>query len=243
MMDGISIIHEPTGSEPFLVIKKDGGLPSAPINDSDDSALSRAIELFPELESVSGKKSCEHGLVHRIDTVTPGLLLIASTQDFYDWIISLQSQGKFVKSYRAECGMLSPLDEKDGSFPPLPFVHDRLLGGETVSVRSKFRYFGKDRKLVRPVTSESSPMAVKKAEKYEYATELRMTEHDDERYIFEAKIARGFKHQVRCHLRWCGFPILGYADYNAGAEGNIRFLASGFSFYMQDGREERFSLT
>ena len=68
MMDGISIIHEPTGSEPFLVIKKDGGLPSAPINDSDDSALSRAIELFPELEKVSGTKAIIINIFATINT-------------------------------------------------------------------------------------------------------------------------------------------------------------------------------
>lgn len=240
MMEGIEIIHEPNAAEPFLVLNKASGLPSAPIKNSPDSAFTRALELYPELEKVSGRKIEEHGLVHRIDTATSGLLLIAANQDFYEWILKCQEQGRFIKSYTAFCQELSI---EDDSFPPLhDDVHEDLIQKGLAMVSSKFRYFGKDRKLVRPVCPWSSPAAIKKAEKYEYSTELRLIEKKGAQFKFEASISRGFKHQVRCHLCWCGFPILGDADYNPHAEGPMQFYATGFHFPMPDGREAVFSI-
>ena len=238
-MDGIRIIHEPNPDEPFLVVDKDSGLPSAPIKNSTDSALERALKLFPILKTVVGKKSEEYGLVHRIDTVTQGLLLIAASQDFYEWILKCQEQGSFVKFYNATCKNLCV---EDDSFPDLPHVHEELLEKGHAELKSKFRYYGENRKLVRPVTELSSPAAKKKAEKYEYSTALTLLDEDSLNYHFLARISRGFKHQVRCHLRWCGFPILGDSDYNPDAQGPINFCASGFTFPMPNGKDMIFSL-
>lgn len=239
MMNGIDIIHEPSEAEPFVVLNKASGLPSAPIKNSPDSAFTRALELYPELGKVSGRKIEEHGLVHRIDTATSGLLLIAANQDFYEWICKCQREGRFIKFYTAFC---QELFINDDSFPPLQDVHEELIQNGAALVSSKFRYFGKDRKLVRPVCPWSSPAAIKKAEKYEYSTNLRLSERIGGDYRFEASISKGFKHQVRCHLCWCGFPILGDKDYNPLAEGDMQFFASGFHFPMPDGREAEFSL-
>ena len=239
MQDGIRIIHEPTTDEPFLVLDKDAGLPSAPIKNSTDSALTRALKIFPELSTVCGKKAEEYGLVHRIDTATSGLLLIAANQDFYDWISICQRDGKFVKHYTAIC---EHLILEDNSFPTLPCSQNDLLSGGWVKIVSQFRYYGTGNKIVRPVCKWSSPVALKKAEKNEYSTELRFRKRDGESYKFEARITRGFKHQVRCHLCWCGYPVVGDSDYNPHSDGEMHFFADGFHFSMPDGRKIEFSL-
>ena len=59
-MDKIKIIREPSESQPFLVLYKTSGLPSAPISaDDEDNAFSMAAKLFPEVMNVSGRKEIE----------------------------------------------------------------------------------------------------------------------------------------------------------------------------------------
>ena len=104
MSDKIKIIKEPTEELPFAVIYKPKALASAPITTDDkDNAFYQAAELFPKLLEVQGKKAIEHGLLHRLDTATDGLLLIAATQDFYDYMLCEQEEGRFIKYYKASC--------------------------------------------------------------------------------------------------------------------------------------------
>ena len=85
----IKIIFE---NEDFLVISKPAGLPSAPLHSLDEeSALTKVVKNYPEILHINGKKSIEYGLLHRLDTVTEGLLLIALNQAFYDKIFDLIS--------------------------------------------------------------------------------------------------------------------------------------------------------
>lgn len=86
----MKVIHEPTNDSPFLVIVKEPHLPSAPLFEGDKSVLTLAAEKYPEILSVKGKKEVEYGLVHRIDTETSGLVLIATTQKSYDNLTSAQ---------------------------------------------------------------------------------------------------------------------------------------------------------
>ena len=95
----MTIIKEITREEPYLVINKPSGLPSAPLNENDrNNAFSIAAELFPELLNVTGRKEIEHGLLHRIDTETSGLLIIAATQDSYEKLLQLQKPVVFVSA-------------------------------------------------------------------------------------------------------------------------------------------------
>ena len=92
-MDKIKIIFEPDKNKPFLVIYKPKNLPSAPLNENDkNNALSQAIQLFPEIQNVIGKKQIEYGLLHRLDTATDGLLLICTTQECYDFLFEQQKK-------------------------------------------------------------------------------------------------------------------------------------------------------
>ncbi|WP_296323130.1 pseudouridine synthase [Treponema sp. UBA3813] len=207
----MNVIHEPSASSPFLVISKPAGIPSAPLFEGDESLLTQAIRLFPEIKNVCGKKSVEHGLIHRIDTETSGLLLIATSQESYDALLKAQKDDKFEKFYRAEIEKIPDCAGILGGFPPLP---DAFSGTETkISAESSFRTFGKGGKEVRPVTQEAGRAALKKGGNRLYKTEI----------VFESEktalchITAGFRHQVRCHLAWCGFPVHGDKIYNPKA--------------------------
>lgn len=238
--DGIKIVHEPTAEEPFLIVDKPSGLASAPLREGDDSAVTRLLHDFPDIAGVRGRKPVEGGLVHRLDTETSGLLLIAVSQTFYERIIAEQEAGRFVKTYAAECDDARALPLPDG-FPPRPSLGGCRGGGEagrSVFVESRFRPWGLHGRAVRPVTDVAGPAAQKKASPGVYRTEI-IVEPDGGgagRVRASCRITRGYRHQVRCHLAWLGFPVRGDSLYNPSygqperEGGALCFRATGLDF-------------
>lgn len=232
----IKVIHEPSAAEPFVVLSKPAGLASAPLKSLDeDSAFSQCARLFPAAKSVCGKKAVEGGLLHRIDTATSGLLLVASSQEFYDHIIAAQDARRFVKGYRAECDLNANNAQALGGFPPLGMQAQKAAVLCGLEISSYFRPFGKGGKEVRPVLQDSNVAALKKiGSKKIYSTKIVAADFLGEGAAkLECKIAQGYRHQVRCHLAWLGLPVRGDALYNAvggPSGGPMRFEAVSLEF-------------
>ena len=230
----ISIIHAPSVEEPFLLVNKPSGLASAPLREGDDSAVTRLLPDFPAIARVRGRKAVEGGLVHRLDTQTSGLLLIAASQDFYDRIIAEQEAGKFIKTYTAVCDNARSIPPAEGFPPRPPFAEQGATGGRSYSLRveSRFRSWGPHGREVRPVSESSGPGAVKKASPGLYRTELSLEPYEDGTVSATCRIARGYRHQVRCHLAWLGFPVKGDVLYNPAAKAGdaLCFHATGLAF-------------
>ena len=166
----IQIAIAPSKENPFVVIKKPRGLPSAPLFEGDECAFMQAAKLYPCLLEVSGKKAIEHGLVHRIDTETEGLLLIATTQESYNAFINFQREGKFLKCYSAKCQKIEKLLE---GFPPAEFLLENKSDNiKKYTVSSRFRPFSLKSAQVRPVTGNSGKAAQKKCSEKIYTTEI-----------------------------------------------------------------------
>ena len=249
MIKSISVLHEPSQNEPFLILLKPRGLPSAPLKDGDESAYTQAENLFPELRNVVGKKIVEHGLVHRIDTETQGLLLIASSQAFYDYMQDVQNKGLFIKTYNAVCDVKTKDDIaiSENGFPLSPDIDFDGIGFEC-TVKSQFRPYGVGRKEVRPVDEKAGKAAVKKASPDIYETCI-CGKFNEERTVCNVtcSITKGYRHQVRCHLAWIGLPIKGdpiYSNiYGNKASGNeFFFTASSLRFPNIDGKDLSFSI-
>ena len=239
----IKVIHSPTQEKPFLVIYKPKGLASAPLNaDDKNNALSQTIELFPELLSVHGKKEIEYGLLHRLDTATDGLIVIASTQDCYDFLCEEQREGRFVKYYKAECDVISENAKLLGGFPLSDIFFQKASLDKTYTLSSYFRPFGEGRKEVRPVTEKSGKAALSKLGKQKlYTTQITINQFDEgcNKATVECRITEGYRHQVRCHLAWAGLPVSGDTLYNSSlresSEGikkaeNLMFSATKIAF-------------
>lgn len=253
MSVAITVIHEPTSAEPFVVLSKPAGLPSAPLAVGDACALTECARLFPETMNVHGKKAVEGGLVHRIDTSTSGLLLVAASQGFYDHIIAAQEKGLFVKGYRSESDINAKNAQTLGGFPTLgkqaqkaaDFLYcDKSLSALCgLELSSFFRPFAKGKKEVRPVLQNSNSAALKKIGSAEiYSTKIVAADFlGDGSLKVECKITNGYRHQVRCHLAWLGLPARGDRIYNSfcrtqGAAlqsaiaGEMRFFATSLEF-------------
>lgn len=270
-MSKIKIIHEPNSAEPFLVLEKPAAIPSAPLSQTDEnSALFQAVKLFPQIKNVYGKKEIEYGLLHRIDTATQGLLLIATEQEFYDHILRVQENGEFIKTYFAECDFDADNAKKLGGFPEVPFLqelerppsmplplpqtppsmHNGLATSKSIEIVSYFRAYGKGRREVRPVLENSNSAALKKSgAKKLYSTKILSLEQAGGMHAeggatkITCSITQGFRHQVRCHLAWRGYPVKGDALYNhnfrasmpnglanSNAIERMRFFATGLQF-------------
>lgn len=231
----IKILHEPCAKEPFAVIVKPRGLPSAPLRQGDDSAYTQAARLYPILDEVQGRKAVEHGLLHRLDTDTEGLLLLAADQDFHDAMLAFQAEGKFIKTYTADCQIEPDCTRRLGGFP----ANDAGIKLETLltcmhkyTVSSEFRFFGPGRKSVRPVTGGGNSYADRKASGTIYSTRILTEQTGPGTVRATCVISAGFRHQVRCHLAWLGLPVRGDRIYNPGCgQGDfLHFWASGIEF-------------
>ena len=107
---------------------------------------------------------------------------------------------------------------------------------------SFFRNYGKGGTQVRPVTKDSNAAALKKLGKaVEYTTQIKMTEKYGDLISVECRINSGYRNQVRCHLAWLGFPIVGDSLYNANYQNvdgtdklKIKFSATRLEFTYKD---------
>lgn len=229
-MQEIQIINNPSRDEPFLIINKPSGMPCAPLNENDtDNAFYHASKLYPELLEVKGKKEIEHGLIHRLDTITRGLFVIALTQSSYDNLIQQQLENRFIKTYSAECNIIE--QQVLPGFPEIDLYNQKQFNQK--KVESYFRFYGPGNKEVRPVSTESNNKYAKSkiGKQKLYNTEIKVLSQNSKKTIVQCTITNGFRHQVRCHLAWCGLPIINDPLYNsATAQNDILFTASEINF-------------
>lgn len=213
----IRIVSAPTKENPFVIIYKPHNLPSAPLSERDtDNALYQASLLFPEINNVKGRKEIEKGLVHRLDTVTSGLMMIATDQKYYDCMLEIQAKDQFVKQYLAVSDICTDNAVTLGGFPPVSVNAEKLCCNDNVCTKSFFRAYGDGSKEVRPVTEQSGMAALKKLKsKTEYTTDIQVFESDGKKAKVLCTISKGYRHQVRCHLAWNGLPVVNDPLYNS----------------------------
>lgn len=220
----------------FVVVYKPPRIHSAPLGEMSaesrssaaggvpDTLLDFVAKTYPEVRSVRGWKPVEGGLVHRLDYDTRGLLLIARTQAAMDALRGQQEQNLIVKEYAA---LSAGRGENLPGFPPCMFS---VRPDKSAVIESAFRPYGKGRKAVRPVLRPGLPL---------YQTEIvSYTETDFAGVpgrVFRLRISRGYRHQIRSHLAWTGWPIINDVLYggvidNAVSESCLALCAEAVSF-------------
>ena len=203
----------------FLIADKMHGIPTVPLKgqEADNTLLGLVAAEHPEVLGIKSRNSWEGGTLHRLDTATSGLVVFARTQEMYDHLSRIQKQDRLEKTYRAKT-----------------VEDDRLKGidldvrdNETTEIVSYFRSYGRNSKEVRPTQD------IKRAD----TPVLYKTIAIKDRNFFTCTITRGFRHQIRAHLAWIGFPIEGDAIYGTGMEGDTLMLdCFRVRFPMPDGK-------
>jgi len=215
-------IFEETDNWALLI--KPHNLPSAPLVETDSNTLlGWYLEKEVNARDVLGRKAIEHGLIHRLDTGTAGFVLIAKNQQSYDKLITAQKNGYIKKTYKATCSILS--------------AHNSALQKKLpLSVISRFKAFGPGRREVRHLFPD---MRGYNEAITDYETVIEHFELSGNNTCeIICSLVRGYRHQVRSHLSYLGFPILGDHLYNpiwkdtgeTGSDVPLQLIANGISF-------------
>jgi len=226
-MDNPYIIEE---TADFAVVFKPPKMHSVPLKKKEGNTL---------LEWYASHSPQVFDLMHRLDFETHGLILIAKTQKSFEYFKYIQDKGEFVKEYSAVCeGSTSAAV----GFPPPPDFSNRESSPEKpLIVMSYFRPYGPGRKLVRPVIDDDKRhKEIAKDNGGFYRTEIVNRNGN----VFTVRIKRGFRHQIRSHLSWIGFPIMNdslYGEQRAEGEeqGILALRAHGLFFSDPASGEQR----
>jgi 23S rRNA pseudouridine1911/1915/1917 synthase len=207
----------------LLIVAKPIKLHTAPLSEGETNTLQALVlALFPEVVEVPGIKPMEHGLLHRLDRETSGVVVIARTVRAFE-LLRAQFAGQEVeKEYCAICE-----------------CQTGMRAGERFTIQSKFAALGPGRRAVRVLMPD--PMRRKptrKATRDVYFTEAKLERLQGERGLVRAVIRKGFRHQIRAHLAHEGLPIFGDALYGVptppGAPRRMYLHASSISFMHPD---------
>lgn len=169
-----------------IVVEKPAGQPTAPIRPSEVGTLANAIAArYPNTLGV-GHQPREPGLLHRLDTQTSGLVIVALTQRAFETLNHALGTEKLAKRYLAlvegELGQEGAIDWPVG---PDPHRKGRVAAYPTPP-RGYFR---------------------------EATTRYRVVETRGALKLVELEVARAFRHQVRAHLAALGAPLVGDTLY------------------------------
>jgi 23S rRNA pseudouridine1911/1915/1917 synthase len=233
----------------YIVLYKPHNMHAVPLKTGGgDTLLDWAAEKFPEILLVCGKKAIEGGVLHRLDFETEGLVLAAKQQDAYNSLLRQQDENHFIKEYEALC------TEHKTSLPGFPAppllvqndieqLYNNVLllqnDRQSIPIKSSFRAWGTGRKAVRPVLNGDRM----------YTTEIFFTGQRETQMRFHLRLTKGFRHQIRAHLAWIGFPILNDALYGGNCDGgSLALKASRIQFFdpeaggLQEYTMQEFSL-
>lgn len=197
----------------FSIVWKPHDMPCAPLKENEEGTLLywylHQSCCRGEAGLVAGRKAVECGLLHRLDTATAGLVLIAKKQEAFDFLNAAQKSGLFQKTYKAFCS-----DITESSVIPVERKISPDAGSYHISVESRFRGFGPKGREVRPVFFSSRMW--NKCGSRGYCTEIQRVEKtlSGDCVCVLCSLENGFRHQVRIHLASCGLPICGDKLYN-----------------------------
>lgn len=216
----------------YLVVRKPHGIPTVPVTGSGKySLLDFVSESYPEVLEASpdSRSKNEGGVIHRLDNGTFGLVLVARNKKTAGFFLNEQKNGRIFKEYLALTGKTGVNNIPEGFPPPVFYSLDKE--DCPCSIKSRFRYYGKGRQAVRPVRlDEENRFIIKKTEKNIYTTDILSVDKSSQKYLFRIRLVKGFRHQIRSHLAWCSYPIIGDELYGGEKSPFLELYAVSLNF-------------
>jgi len=169
----------------LAAIDKPAGLASVAQRVTDrDTVANLVAALYPETAALAGGAT-ESGIVHRLDTATSGVLLVARTAAAHTEMRRQFAEHLVEKEYRAVVG-------------------GRVESAGTIA----HPLVGKSGDPSRMVIADTDTPGARAAE-----TRIRPLRSDAQSTLLEVHITTGARHQIRAHLAAVGHPIVGDSRY------------------------------
>ncbi|HDY73444.1 MAG TPA: RluA family pseudouridine synthase [Candidatus Jorgensenbacteria bacterium] len=189
----IQIIYE---NKNFAVLNKPAGILVHQIQISsvkhvpnkEETVADWLVARYPEASSVGDKPSIRPGIVHRLDKETSGVMVIARTQEFFDYFKNLLKERKAQKTYIALVW---------GKLPKRGLI-DTPIGLKPGTIRRTTR--GKKMKMVKDAVTEYHSL-----EYFEQGGEIFT--------LAELFPKTGRTHQLRVHMASIHHSVVGDVMY------------------------------
>jgi 23S rRNA pseudouridine1911/1915/1917 synthase len=174
----LPVVHE---DDSIAVIDKPGGMRGHALDPRQEgTAAAFVLARWPETRAVGDRLA--PGLVHRLDTGTSGLLLVARTSEAHAALRAALRARTIEKHYLALVD--GDATELHGQTIAAPLMHD----------------VGDRRRMA---------LAAAGARTWEAATDVEVLAASATRTLVRAHMRTGVTHQVRVHLALLGHPVLG----------------------------------
>lgn len=212
-------------NERIVVVHKPPRLASAPLRGGELGTLANGlVARYPDIKGV-GADPREPGLVHRLDTDTSGLVVVARSREAYEELKQALRDGKVQKRYLA---IIAP---GLGSNRAASVSSDGDLA-ERGTIDVPLAPHPKDK---RRVFACVHPRDVARLEprdaRTEYVVKHRWTTNDGEaRALVEATASRALRHQIRVHFAAIGAPLVGDGLYGGPSAPDLARHALHASF-------------
>ena len=181
----VPIVYEDSS---VLIVDKPAGIATHGFSGRDMGTLANYIVSQHSRLLGVGKNRWEPGLVHRLDTETSGLVLVAKTQTAFDRLREQFRHRQVAKIYWA---LVWGTTDAAGVID-LPLAHDP-----------------RDKRRMRAVPERR----MKKIKTWQALTRYRKLRQSGETTLLEIAMETGVTHQIRVHLAAIGHPIVADALY------------------------------
>ncbi len=173
-------------SSDYIAINKPAGVlvhSAEYMKKKEPTVVEWVIKNFPRVKTVGDDPSNRPGIVHRLDKDTSGVLLIALTQEYFDYLKSLFQKHEIKKTYYAICA--GEPKEKKG-------IIDIAIGIKSgTTKRTVF-----SNKMAKPAITE-------------YEVEKVWNKNEETYSLVSVKPRTGRTHQIRVHMNYIGCPVIG----------------------------------
>jgi len=169
-----------------IVADKPAGQPTAPLRPGEKGTLVNAlVGHYPDLAGI-GYSPREPGIVHRLDTDTSGLVVVARDAAAFDELKAALKEERLHKTYAVVCPEDGLPDEGSIEFPLTNHPKDQRRVYACIHPRDVMRY------SPRPTT-----------------TRYRVQKRSGPWALVEADAPKALRHQIRAHFAALGHPLAG----------------------------------